>query len=667
MSKIKLVLVAILIFTGCSKKIQYVQLPMPYSSSTPAFERFRKHSEYIPMTDGTEIATDIFIPIQGEENDQFPVIFLYTPYQRANIDHETGKIEDLSSDSDVRFLLSQGYALVIADMRGTGASTGWLMDFMPEIWQDGKELVDWIATQSWSNGKVGMMGGSYLGWSQTATASQQPEGLKCIIPAVIPLDGYTGEVYPGGIYLNGFMQNWSSFMYYTVRNNYTPGRKVTTAPVVDEDGDGEFVDEIPLDLNGDGSFLDEDFPPTYADGNLREHIYYKVSLEHHEKNYDYTKWAKDLYFYDGKSPLGHRVDELGPTAHVNNIMASGIPIYHVGGWFDGFARGSFELYTTMEKTNPSKIIMGPGYHDYSGGPFWEYFGGTEKQAREIFKIEHLRFFDRYLKGIDNGIEREPPILLYVMNGKGWRFEKEWPLRRQELTKYFLSSDAALRSTSTATGQETYQTDYSHSSIYGSNSGNRWLGIAGNEPNALPVRNDLDKKTIYFETEPLSKNMEVTGHPVVHLALSSTADYGDVFVYLNDVDHTGNSLLVTEGQLRAGFAELYESDEMIKTHSGIDVKPDLPWHGYNKDQYVDKVFAGGKLVNLTIDLHPTSWVFKRGHKIRLSIACSDHPTFRLHPQLAPGNDPQNPNNIVPTITVFFGNRYNSFLELPVIPD
>ena len=667
MGKLKLILSAILIFSACTKKDDYVQLPMPYSGSAETFERFKKHSEYVPMMDGTEIAVDIFIPGQGEEKNQFPVIFAYTPYQRANINHETGKINDLSSNDEVQYFLSQGYALVAADMRGTGASTGWIMDFMPEIWQDGKELVDWIAAQSWSNGKVGMMGGSYLGWSQTATASQQPEALKCIVPAVIPLDGYTGEVYPGGIYLHGFMQNWSSIMYYSVRNNYLPGRKVTTAPVVDEDGDGQLVDEIPLDLNGDGSFLDENFPPAYADESPRKHLYYKASLEHHEKNYDYTGWAKDLYFYDGKSPLGHRVDELGPTAHISNIMASGIPVYHVGGWFDGFTRGSFELYATMEKTNPSKIIMGPGYHNYSGGPFWEYFGSTEKRAREIFKVEHLRFFDRYLKGIDNGIDREPPVLIYVMNGQGWRFEKEWPLERQKLKKYFLSSNAALKPVSGAAGQETYETDYSHSSIYGSNNGNRWLGIASNEPNTLPIRNDLDKKTIIFETEPLFKNMEVTGHPIVHLALSSTADYGDIFVYLNDVDSKGNSLLVTEGQLRAGFARLYSSDEMIKTHSGIDVQPDLPWHGYNKDQYVDKVFADGKPVNLTIDLHPTSWVFKNGHKIRLSIACSDYPTFRLHPQLAPGNDPENPNNIVPTITVLFGNGYDSFLELPVIPE
>ena len=113
-----------------------------------------------------------------------------------------------------------------------------------------------------------------------------------------------------------------------------------------------------------------------------------------------------------------------------------------------------------------------------------------------------------------------------------------------------------------------------------------------------MRNDLDKKRFFFETEPLSKNMEITSHPIV---------------YLNDVDRTGNSLLITEGQLHAGFARRYDSDEMTKTHSGIDVQPDLPWHGYNKNQYVDKAFAGGKLVNLTIDLHPTSWVFKSGHK------------------------------------------------------
>ena len=661
-------LTIIFLFPGCTQKTHYVQLPMPYPDFTKSeFESFKKHSEYVPMPDGTKIAVDIFIPTQGEDKNQFPVILSYTPYQRAHIDRKTGEISDLSSNSTSRFFLSKGYVLVAADMRGTGASTGWLLDFMPEIWSDGKELVNWIANQSWSDGNVGMMGGSYVGWSQTATASQQPEALKCIMPAVIPLDGYTGEVYPGGIYLNGFMKNWSSFMYYSVRNYYNQNIKVTTAPVVDEDGDGELVDEIPLDLNGDGSFLDEGFPPTYADGKTRKHIYYNLTLEHHEKDYDYTEWAKDIYFYDGKSPLGYRVDELGPTAHVKGIMDSEIPVYNIGGWFDGFTRGSFELFATIKKTNPSKIIIGPGYHNYSSGPFWEFLGSSKEQAREIFKIEHLRFFDHYLKGIDNGIDKEPPILIYVMNGNGWRFENEWPLKRQKQKKYFFSSSFSLITKIGSAGKCSYKTDYSHSSIYGKNNGNRWLGIAGNNPHTLPYRNNLDKKSLYFETDTLKTDMEVTGHPIVSISLSSTAEYGDVFVYLNDVDQKGNSLLVTEGQLRAGFAQLFDSDEMIQTHSDIDVLPDLPWHGYKKDQYIDKIFAEGKIINLTIDLHPTSWVFKRGHKLRLSIACADYPTFRLHPKLAHGNDPHDINNITPAITVFYGKEHKSYLELPVIPN
>ena len=101
--------------------------------------------------------------------------------------------------------------------------------------------------------------------------------------------------------------------------------------------------------------------------------------------------GKRSLFLRRKSPLGHWVDELGPTAYVNNVMSFGIPIYHVGAGSMDLPGAAFELYATMEKTNPSKIIMGPGYHNYSGGPFWEYFGSTEKQAREIFKIEHLRF------------------------------------------------------------------------------------------------------------------------------------------------------------------------------------------------------------------------------------------------------------------------------------
>ncbi|MBN1351602.1 CocE/NonD family hydrolase [candidate division KSB1 bacterium] len=652
---------------GATSSAQKFELPFPYpNDSQSVFESFQKTSQYVPMPDGTQIAVDFFLPAQGPDQATFPVLFLYTPYQRAQLDRKTGKISDLSSKGWARWMLTKGYALICADMRGTGASTGWLMDFMPQLWSDGKEVVDWIAAQTWCDGNVGMMGGSYLGWSQTATASQLPRALKCIVPAVIPLEGFTGEVYPGGIYLDGFMKSWSHYMYYSVRNMYLPGMHVTSAPAVDEDGDGELSDEIPLDLNGDGSFLDEPSPPTYSDGNPRQHIYFQATREHHEKNYDYTEWTRALYFYDGKSPLGFTVSELGPTAHIHGIIDSKIPVYHIGAWFDGFTRGSFELFATMQNSNPSKLIVGPGYHDVAAGPFWQLFGYSRSQAKKIFEIEHLRFFDLYLKGIDNGIDREPPILIYVMNGKGWRFEKEWPPKRHTIQKLFLGKQATLNAKSKDAGHDRYRADYTHRSMYGSNGGNRWLGIAGNEPDSLPSRNQADARALCYQTQPLERDMEVTGHPVVTLWLTSTADYGDIFVYLSDVDPAGKSVLVTEGQLRAGFAGLYDNDQMIETHAGIDVLPDLPWHGFKKQQYTDKIFANGNLVTLTIDFHPTSWVFKKGHQLRLSIACSDFPTFRLHPKLCPANDPDDPQNIVPEISVHYGGSRQSCIELPVIP-
>ncbi len=657
----------ILVFIGCTEKSTYVSLPMHYpSANNTIFNNFTTHSEYVSMSDGVKIAIDVFTPKEGPDQQQFPVVLAYTPYQRSQIDRETGKISDLSSSGLSKLLLSQGYVLVSADVRGTGASTGWLLDFMPEIWSDGKEVIDWIATQSWCDGNVGMMGGSYLGWSQTATASMQPKALKCIMPAVVPLEGYTGEVYPGGIYLDGFMKSWSQYQYLTTRNYYTKDIKVLTKPVIDEDGDGNLLDEIPLDLNGNGTFLDDGFPPKYSDKSQRDHIYYNLTKEHDDKNYDYTEWTRDVYFYDAESPLGSAVYELGPTAHVKGIMDSKIPVYNVGGWFDGFARGSFELFETMKGANPSKIIMGPGYHDYAGGPFWKYFNISDEEARKIYHIEHLRFFDRYLKGENNKIENEPPILIYIMNGKGWRFENEWPLERQTLKRYYPGYGYRLLANVEEVGTQNFKSNFSHSSVYGANKGNRWLGIAAHEPDSLPYRTELDKISLVFDSEPQVSDMEVTGHPIANLFITSSADYGDFFIYLSDVDENGNALLVTEGQLRAGFAALHDNDIMIKTHSGIDVLPDLPWHGFEKEHYEDEILANGKIVELKIDFHPTSWVFRKGHKIRLSIACSDHPTYRLHPKLAPKNDPNDPQNTVPEITVHFGPNHSSFLELPVIP-
>ena len=192
-----------------------------------------------------------------------------------------------------------------------------------------------------------------------------------------------------------------------------------------------------------------------------------------------------------------------------------------------------------------------------------------------------------------------------------------------------------------------------------------MGVA---PDKLPIRNKLDEKCLTYTTGPLKEDMEVTGHPIVTFRVSSTADDTDFFVYLSDIDEKGQVVQVTEGVLRAGFAGLVSNDEIVNSgNSRVDVKPELPWHGFEKDQYNDKPFAGGKIVELVIDLKPTSWVFREGHRVRVSIACADWPTFRLHPRLAQDNDPKNPANIIPIVTVLRDAEHPSRITLPVIPD
>jgi putative CocE/NonD family hydrolase len=372
--------------------------------------------------------------------------------------------------------------------------------------------------------------------------------------------------------------------------------------------------------------------------------------------------------YNAPSPLDeYSVYDFCPSHHVPRIMDTGIPVYNIGGWFDTFVLGTTQYYCTMKDTNPSKMTIVPGFHG-GGGPYWEYLGEDIKGLMKNAAPELLRFFDRYLKGIDNGFDREPPIAIYVMNGEGWRFENEWPLARQVEKDYYFNEGRGLSQSSGTEGRDRYVADFTHDARWGKKKGNRWLATMGVAPDKLPLRNELDKKCLTYTTEPLATDMEVTGHPIVRLWVSSSADDTDFFVYLSDIDEDGQVVQVTEGVLRAGFAGLVTNDQIIDSgESGVDVKPETPWHGFEEAQYNPKIFADGNIVEMVIDLKPTSWVFRKGHKIRISIACADWPTFRLHPKLSMFNDPKDPANIIPIVTIFRSPDHPSRITLPVIPD
>jgi putative CocE/NonD family hydrolase len=656
--------------------IEKISRPFEYLGYTfPDHKSYVKWSEYVSMYDGAKLAVDVYLPQDGPTNGPFPVLFAYLPYKRSTIDPATGAITGPYPYGPTHMTMIQtftkyGYAVVVADMRGSGASFGSKpIDMSPQLGIDGKELIDWIESQPWCDGNVGMYGGSYLGWAQLAVAGQSPRALKAIMPETMGFDMFSaGMFHPGGVYNAGLVNLLGYLVTLMDEDAYIPTAGLLLAtPVIDEDGDGKLADEIPMDLNGNGLFIDD--PPTYSDGKNRQNIYYNAIREH-LNNLDFRQWVPNAPYRDSNiAGLGYTYTDIGPSDWPVHMVESGIAIYNGGAWFDIFTLGTTRWYATMQATNPSKMLMHPSFHSSPDMvprflPYWTYFGLDIANAGSRYTMERLRFFDRYLKGIKNGIDAEPPIFIYVMNGEGWRFEDKWPLTRQVVADYYFKEGNALQKVRTSNGSDKYVGDFTTSSTYGANGATRWIPRA--VPDDVLKRTDKDLKCLTYTSEPLEQDTEVTGHPIADLWVSSTADNGDFFVYLEDVDEKGEAYYVTEGFLRAGFQSIVPPEDILPPGANIDVKPDLPYHGFKKADYVDKIFANDKKVELTFDLMATSWVFKKGHRIRVSIAVADWPTFDLHPKLSPANNPQDPNNIVPTITVYRDAKHHSRIKLPIIP-
>jgi len=650
----------------------------------PRFRTLKKESRFITLSDGTRLAADIFIPadpIDENSTSRFPTILEYTPYNRAaaqpgmqwweriylwwtlNLDEP---IYDRSLSISVRQFIARGYAYASVDMRGTGASFGSQAPLMPQLGVDGAEVVDWISSRDWSDGKVGMRGQSYLGWSQFATASNTPEALKCISPGFIIFDNYSEGLRPGGITAIRWLSEYSKYLQsfnigrFDIDNGYFPA-----APVLDEDGDGEFSDEIPLAGKGDPSIFTDDGSPIYPDGDKRPgDAFYSATLEHQENILAGRFMKDDVRFSDASFDVdGNKMGylETSPGAMLSKVIEHQIPVFHYGGWFDGFLKGTTKLHATMQGKSPTRMIIGPRFHvplDVTDA-YKEFFGYQGNLALDK-SVEQTRFFDWCLRGEDNGFEQEPPVTIYVMN-KGWRKEAEWPLARQEIISFHLDQNQGLSPGSGEMGKDAYMLDFSHQSDYGSNRMNRWILIKA--PDSVMLRTESDRQTLVYETPPLTQGMEITGHPLVHLWIGANQDDTDVFVYLSDVAPDGQVNYVTEGQLRASFHGL--SDPVSQTGGNLEVRPELPWHGYQSGDEDAAPLADGRVVELNFDLMPTAWYFQAGHKIRLSIAGADFGNFQLNPTLCP--DGEQSSCAETTMEVHRGPAMPSRIDLPVISE
>jgi putative CocE/NonD family hydrolase len=588
--------------------------------SHPICSEWVRTSQYVPVRDGTRLAVDVIRPSRDGQpvSEPLPVIWAFTPYRRSS--HLPGGklITVLDQMTWLQTVLKHGYVIAAADIRGTGASFGSIRgNFTPEEASDAYDITEWLAAQPWSTGKVGMCGGSYQGMMQYLAASLAPPHLVAIMPDMAMFDLYS-FTYPGGIYQDDFIADWSNLV-----------KMLSTA-----------VPAAPVDDDPGSKLLTQ-------------------ALQEHQRN-DYaimgTEAANYRDSFDSDSQVQSFID-WSPHAYLKGIqdVGSRIAIYHVAGWFDMWPRDALTWFNNL--SNPQKIILTPWSHSHDQAKGWK--ATVETLAGFIpqfdYAAEQLRWFDYWLKGIDNGIMSEPPIYYFTMGApeeETWKFAPQWPLPNSKPARFYFQAgpSESIKSANHGllaetppqrdSGQDEYAVDYTTST----GKSTRWHNGRGGGFD-YPNMASNEAKALTYTTAPLKAAITVTGHPIVHLWLTSSAVDGDFFAYLEEVDGTGYSHYLTEGKLRASHRKPGAAPYSFMN---------LPYHRSFKEDV--EPLPPGQPVELVFDLLPTSNVFDAGHRIRLAIACADQTSFET-PEIFPP----------PRVSVYRSRRFSSFVELPVVPE
>ncbi len=555
-------------------------------------------SVMVSMRDGTQLATDVYLPAAGGEpvEGRFPVILTRTPYNKGG------------NRSLGDYFAARGYVFVAQDTRGRYASEGvwhWLTDDGP----DGVDTAAWIAEQPWSNGKIGMIGTSYVGGTQHAMAMEGSPYLKTIIPvdAVCNM-GYSGMRNGGAFELRFW--NW---IILNAGRGSRAARDEGTAAVLKEMADHrhQYLPLLPLRPGTTPLSL----APEFED--------WLIGAMRNGANNDY--WAQ------------------------NNIVDhperfQDIPVYLVGGCYDSWAGNTTAYYRALSQqlSSPVFLIMGPWIHGQQQADRHGQVSFGADAAIEDPLAWRLEWMDRWLKDADNSVGKTAPfetaVRIFVMgtgdgsktqrgllnHGGYWRNETQWPPESSRPTSWYLHAEGKLSPQAAPESRSPTSTSFEFDprnpvpTIGGNiSSGNdillqgAWDQRGGehvwNWPDPIPLsaRNDV----IVFRSDPLAEDLEVTGELAVELWISSTAVDTDFTAKLIDQyppseDFPGGfDLNIADGILRTRFRDSLQEEKLMEP---------------------------GELSKITIRLYPTSNVFKRGHRIRLDISSSNFPRFDVNP-------------------------------------
>ena len=568
--------------------------------SAPQYRVSMDHNVQVAMRDGVHLSTDIYLP---DAPGRHPALLWRTPYSNNGVE----------TVEQARWYASRGYAVVTQDVRGKYDSEGVFRHFRDEA-SDGFDTAEWIAIQPWSNGKIGGMGGSYLGYTQIALGVSGNAHLASMAASVTTGDVFNGWVYSDGPLFLGFAFPWGAVSM--------DGHVMQLTSAYDWPS---VFPRLPL------AVIDRAASRTSAP--------FREWLQHPRADDPYWKGV----------------------SYEDDITRVSVPFLVVEGWYDLFLRGALHDHVALRAGGATgaarggkHVLIGPWGHETgvrNNNPEAPASGENRSldfgpaAAVEMRKI-YLRWNDHWLKGIDNGVDREPPVKIFVMGENAWRFEQEWPLARARYTRYYLSSGGHANTSSgdgflapaLPTGSETDSFVYDPANPVPTLGGNTCCSTVPSGPwnqATAEARDDV----LVFTGPVLTEAVEVTGPITMTLFAESSARDTDWTAKLVDVHPDGYAQNLQDGIVRARY------------RGGTKARASF--------------IEPGRVYEYHLDLWATSNLFLPGHRIRVEVSSSNFPRFDRN--LNTGEDPMLATRMERAQqTVHHSPRYPSHVVLPIVP-
>jgi len=541
--------------------------------SLPQYEVDVKPGFKIPMRDGVKLATDLYFPAGVAKA---PVILIRTPYEK--------EMEELKG----RYYARRGFVVAIQDVRGRFASEGDWEPFVHEA-KDGYDTIEWLAGRPWSTGKVGMLGGSYLGMVQWSAASLHPPHLAAMIPNVSPPDPFHNFPFEGGSFALQASAQWLNI----VETNATAEVSGVLLAKIHSMNFGEVLKSLPV-----------------------------IELDKAAFGHSPLPWR---HWIEHSSPDGYWRE----TMFADKLKDCDVPVFNQSGWFDGDGVGTKFNYLAMASNHHAtqKLIIGPWDHTDTASRAGDNRDYGPDAVIDLQR-DYLRWFDHWLKGIDNGITNEPLVSLFVMGSNKWLRGPTYPLPQTRFEKLYLASGGRL----------------SFNPPAGPEPADRYTYDPGDptpvqELDAPPERKDV----LVYLTKPLEKPYTFAGPLSAVLYASSSARDTDWFVSVADVAKDGKaSPLWSTGS--AGHVRARYRNSLVKA----------------------KLLTPGKTYEYKIDLWHTGVTIAKGHRLRVEISSASFPLFDRNLNTG-GNNELDTRYVSAKQVIYHDAAHPSHIVLPMIPD